>query len=238
MHSLSRKKTDEERHEEPDVLDAVRDYVLFHAPRGGDVRLDAIQHHLLTEWDISCSRMPIRTALQQLQREGLVDIEPKARTKLCLLDEDQVREVLVMRHLIEERVAHVLARSRSERVEEAVSINARIVSCVSSSSVSLREYLDLDARFHEGLTIAAGFETTFARVQRQMTNRLLLVARPAPSVFVSKDAELPLIREHQKILDAIRSGKTTNAVRAASDHIVSDMQRWHLLPMSVHDFLR
>ncbi len=223
---------------EASIGDAVRDYVLFQAPRGGDISLDAILHYLRTEWEISCSRMPIRTALQQLQQEGLVNIEPKARTKLCLLDEDQLREVLAMRHIIEERVARVLARSRLQCLEQSAEINAEIASCASPSSKWLRSYLDLDARFHEGLTVAAGFGTTFAKVQRQIRNRLLLVAQPAPSLSAIKGAELPMVQEHQKILDAIRSGETTNAVQAASDHIVNDMQRWHLLPMAVHDLLR
>ena len=63
----------------------------------------SVSEHELCE-RFAVSRTPVRTALQRLQADGLVHVIPYRGSTVCLLDFDEIRQMIYLRTAVESEV--------------------------------------------------------------------------------------------------------------------------------------
>ena len=181
-------------------------------------RLD--EHSRLTEEFLSgqlgISKSPIREALNRLETEGLIRIEPRKGAYLRLLSPEEVADLYDLREALETHVVRtakptvaMLARLRQslERQRDFLSANDRA------------HYMEEDVAFHAELAQAT-HNAQLCAVLRNIQNQIWLSRRKTYDLSSSSAPDC-----HQAIVDALETGDRDKAVSAMRSHIQHVRQR-------------
>jgi DNA-binding GntR family transcriptional regulator len=170
-----------------------------------------VEAHLANQ--LNLSRGPIRDALKQLEREGLIVILPRRGAFVGHLEKSDVWEIASLRAVVEGLAARILAERKDAPATERLESILRGMAAVGDENPV--QFATLDLRFHEILIEATGHRRllqfwTNLRTQIWMFIRETRLGglRPAGST----------IEIHRAILDAIRAGDAPEAERVARSH--------------------
>jgi DNA-binding GntR family transcriptional regulator len=191
------------------AADAIRTRIVT-----GDFQLGEALSEITLAAELGVSKTPVREAFLQLKNEGLVDIQPQRGTFVFQMTQEQVRQLTVLRELLEVeaiRIAiQVNAGALSEVLDEVVAAMVRAV-----KSADFRTYKALDHDFHQRIIAASAnefIETAYSgiafRVQA-LRNRLSL--QPPQN---NRSLE-----EHIALARSVAAGNTDKAVATLLDHI-------------------
>lgn len=157
------------------------------------------------------SRIPVREALQLLQAQGLVAIEPNRGAFVVALDADEVEEIFDMRVMLE---THLLALAAPRHSHKSLA-QAELVQQALEVQDARAGWLAGDRAFHEALYAPADKPRTLAlamtlrgQVERYAMQRL------GPG---TRRAEWK--REHHGVLQALRARDAKAAVAALAAHL-------------------
>ena len=197
-----------------------------------DLTYNSIKQHILdghfaddeklTEASLSeqlgISRSPIREALNSLEKEGLIRIEPRRGAYVKQFSPKEVLDLYNLREVLEAyavRMAEVTPKliasleASIERIRTLLAENKKL------------EFMAEDVYFHNMIAAASGNEALCAvldNVQNQL--RLFRIRTYKLSSSTAPSA-------HKAIVDALKQGDRRVAVKAIRDHI--DYVRSHLL---------
>lgn len=158
------------------------------------------------------SRTPVREALIELAREGLVEIIPQRGFRLHVLDEGDRREVFDLRVVIEAYVVTELAKqATSDDVAQLRAILRRQAQFVDDADA----FLEVDEEFHLLMPKLVGL---------RLADQMLGTLRGAMWLLGSSALALPeripdVLDEHTAIVDAIEAGDAAAARRAIQRHV-------------------
>ncbi|MGA8297577.1 MAG: GntR family transcriptional regulator [Acidimicrobiales bacterium] len=160
---------------------------------------------------LKISRTPVREALIQLAREGLVEIVPQRGFRLRSISEKERREAFELRDLVEQ---YVVGRLAIEATDEMVA-KLRAILDRQAKALDKPEFLDIDEEFHLAMPEALSLERTR---QILLTLRGIIwlsgldaLATPARSAGV--------LEEHRAVVDAIAARDPQKAQQAIHHHI-------------------
>jgi DNA-binding GntR family transcriptional regulator len=165
---------------------------------------------------LGASRFNIRTALQDLAAEGLVEVQRNKGAhvrKVSLTEAIEITEVrMVLEGMVAARAAERVSDEEASELDEIGLLMRRAV-----SAGEFRRYSDLNQRLHATVRRIAGhraadgiIETLRGQLVRHQYMLSLLPGRPAIS--------LP---QHERIVAAIRSRDPVQAEAAMREHIAS-----------------
>ena len=169
------------------------------------------------------SRTPIREALLQLEKEGLVEIYPQAGTRISKISMEEVRESHFIREAMESATVRFAAQQGDSELNKK--LKSRLQQFKDSLETAEKDLLfELDELFHK--TIA----------EFRFQNRLWKITNIAKSHMDRvRHLTLPLPKriyeiadEHHRVADFIIRYQPDEAVRAIQDHlsvIFSDIER-------------
>jgi len=169
------------------------------------------------------SRTPIREALLQLEKEGLVEIYPQSGTRISKISMEEVRESHFIREAMESATVRFVALKGDSELHKQ--LNIRLQEFNHALGTAEKDLLfELDELFHK--TIA----------EFRFQNRLWKITNIAKSHMDRvRHLTLPLPKriyeiadEHQRVADCIIQHQPDEAVRAIQDHlsvIFSDIER-------------
>jgi DNA-binding GntR family transcriptional regulator len=164
---------------------------------------------------IGVSRGPIREALSQLKREGLV-VNRSGRAYVARLSIQDLDEVYSLRRALESLAVESACRKATlEHLAEMEAVVDDMIACV-REGMNEQEAAELDLRFHDALYRASGH-------QRLLSYWTTL--RPLIYVFLlnrnvaNPDFRESMVQGHQAILEAIREGDGTRAQAVIEGHI-------------------
>ncbi len=169
------------------------------------------------------SRTPIREALLQLEKEGLVEIYPQSGTRISKISMEEVRESHFIREAMESATVRFAAQQGDSELNKK--LKSRLQQFKDSLDTAEKDLLfELDELFHK--TIA----------EFRFQNRLWKITNIAKSHMDRvRHLTLPLPKriyeiadEHQRVADFIIRHQPDEAVRAIQDHlsvIFSDIER-------------
>lgn len=158
------------------------------------------------------SRTPVREALIELAREGLVEVVPQRGFRLRVLTDEEREEVFLLRGVLEAFVVERLAKdARPEQVSKLRSVLARQAKLISDPEA----FLAVDEEFHLLMPQLVGLERT---------HEMLVTLRGAMWLLGSAALALPerspdVLEEHTALVDVIEAGDPKAAVRAIRRHI-------------------
>ena len=206
----------------PAVTDALRAAILRgeYAPRQRLVEIDLCER-------FGTSRFILRSALQELSAQGLVEFQRNRGARVRDISLDEAIEITEVRILLE---GHLAARA-ADRVTKADAVTLRKIVRDMRSAVQKSEllsYSELNARLHETIRETGAHETT-ARLLRQLRDQTvrhqfslsLVPGRPAVS--------LP---QHEAIVTAITSRDPDAARGAMHEHLQSVVQAFQALSLA------
>jgi DNA-binding GntR family transcriptional regulator len=164
---------------------------------------------------IGVSRGPIREALSQLKREGLV-IGRNGRSYVARLSNQDLEEVYSLRRALEQLAVEFACQNATEEHLAEMEAVVDDMSARVQDGINEQEAADLDLRFHDALYRASGH-------QRLLSYWTIL--RPLIQVFLlnrnvaNPDFSESMVRGHQMILEAIRNRDEAQAQSLIEGHI-------------------
>ncbi len=167
--------------------------------------------------ELSVSPSPVKDALRQLAREGLVEIKPRSGTHIRTFDRRDVQEIYDCRRMIEPAAAAMVADAGASAALRGT-LEGTIAGLLAASEGDnfLRpiEVSEADAVFHRAIVEAAG-NRVLGELHTILIDRALVVRSYASSGSRSKET----VAEHREILAAIAAGNATEAAAASRRHL-------------------
>lgn len=193
------------------VADALRDAILAGSIRAGASLVEA---DLAARFEVS--RGPIRDALRDLAREGLVVDLPRRGTIVSTISFTDIQEVYEVREGLEIAAARLVVKRASDADVAHLAAHLRLLEASWDRGEDYATSLAADLKFHRDLVALSGNGRLIASYE-QMVVQTQLNAITA--------AELnPRLRRGQKrsvhrdIIGALRSRNPETAGRAIADH--------------------
>jgi GntR family transcriptional regulator, rspAB operon transcriptional repressor len=162
--------------------------------------------------EMGISRTPVREALIEMAREGLVEVVPQRGFKLRQLGPEDQHEVFELRDVLESYVVRRLAsRATPDDVVRLRAVLDRQAELIDDPSA----FLEVDEEFHLLMPQLVGLRLTY---------QMVFILRGALWLMGSAALDLPeraptVLREHRAVVDAIEAGDPDAAVAAIQYHI-------------------
>lgn len=169
--------------------------------------------------EMGTSRAPVREAIAELEREGLVVKEANRGARVAALSEQTVREVAEVRGLLEGAAASLAATERTAADLEALEATAAGM----EEAARRGEYgrlVELDYQFHAWICRASGRRTLY-EAWLAISGKVRLYLAATNLVYPSQQE---IAQGHRAILDAIRTRNPRRANRAMQAHLREMLQ--------------
>lgn len=203
IHPLKRPRTLTEQ-----AADAIRTRIVT-----GDFQLGEALSEITLAAELGVSKTPVREAFLQLKNEGLVDIQPQRGTFVFQMTADQIRQLTVLREVLEEASLQIAMSSGTALGEQLGETVSRMEVAVAAEDS--RVYRALDHDFHQHIITGSGnqfIETAYSNIAfrvQALRNRLSLEP-------VQNNRSL---REHQELAALVSEGDSKTAAVKLIEHI-------------------
>lgn len=164
---------------------------------------------------LGTSNTPVRSAVERLEAEGLVRIEPRRGVVLRELDAREVGELYEFRAAIESYVVEQLAGRLSPGQIRPLRDNLETQRQAVASGDS-RGLVESDATFHAMLCAELGNREIVAAIDR-LRDRIRRVILQVITVYPRRMAES--VEEHAALLEAIEVGDAALAAQRLREHL-------------------
>lgn len=162
------------------------------------------------------SRTPIREALKQLEREGLVEIIPRVGTCVTKPTEKELAEIFVLKENLEGLAARLVVENNNskaiEEIEKSVSLMEEAV-----QTGNHKLYVEANSTFHNVILEGAD-NSKLSYILNLLLNQIGYSRYVYLTIEVPKRMEQSL-REHQEILRALKIGDPDKAEIAMRAHV-------------------
>jgi DNA-binding GntR family transcriptional regulator len=203
----------------PTVTEALRAAILNgeYAPRQRLVEIDLCER-------FGTSRFILRSALQELAAQGLVEFQRNRGARVREISIDEAIEITEVRVLLE----GLLAARAAERVTKAEAAGLRNLVKDMRTAVAKSEllaYSDLNAKLHSAIRDIAAHETA-ARLLRQLRDQTVRHQFSLSLVPGRPSISLP---QHEAIVAAVTARNPEAAQQAMQGHLQSVIQAFQAL---------
>jgi len=165
--------------------------------------------------DMGVSRTPVREAIRKLEKEGLVTIEPRRGAYASDISIKDIEDVLEVRQDLEGMAAALAAAKATREQKEALrAATEAYKNAVATGDV--KEMIRHDEAFHKLIVNCSDNKTLIQLISQ--VQELALRFRYIYYDDFSRFENQPM--EHKEIFDAIISGDTEKARKAADEHIL------------------
>lgn len=174
--------------------------------------------------EMGMSRTPLREAFRLLQAEELIEVMPQKGVKVAPISERKVEESRQVRETLEVLAFRQVIRQRREAAEQGADVSQRFLQQMRLLLEDQREaekardaeaFLQADEAFHQLILEQTGNRTLLGIVlqMRGQLNRLRLL------MLRELDQMGRLTEEHERLLEAVTSGKEQEAVAILENHL-------------------
>ena len=158
---------------------------------------------------LGVSRTPVREAMLDLFREGVVEIVAKRGFRLSNLDDAAIEEVRLLRAALERLIV--------SRLCETVTADdiAELRRLLSGEGLDEQDMFSIDEAFHMRMAELAGLHHT-KRVLLGLRGKMYLIACGAPVAELRND-QVPI--EHHALLDMLARRDCEGALAVITNHV-------------------
>lgn len=181
----------------------------------GELRPEGVIAEDETAARLGVSRTPVREALRELLREGLVREGPRRQVIVVAVTRAAQREVLLVRDAVEPLAArHAALQMDTSEIDQLRLLVIRQRRAIQRASI--HEYLDADDEFHA--RIASWGELLLEDLIRQVRAFVRLSLLGAEISVADLEAATT---QHEGIIEALESHDPDAAERATADHLAA-----------------
>ncbi|MDI1266966.1 MAG: GntR family transcriptional regulator [bacterium] len=190
------------------VIEELRQAILSRKLMPGE-RL--VEGRLADEFGVS--RNPVREAIRVLASEGLIEVTARRGASVISMSDEEARETIEVRALLEGQNARLAARRRDEDVLKRI---AAVLNQGTEAVAGKRYDLlsGLNQQFHQELA-AAGRNRVLSDLLKRLRERTAMLFSPTDPVRQARNWE-----EHAGILRAIIDGDERAAAALAAEHVM------------------
>jgi len=173
------------------------------------------EDQLATELDVS--RNPVREALQALEAEGFVELEPRRGARVAVISLDRANDLFEMREALEGMVARLAAQRRTP--EQLAELQRLLeLGAAAATAGDLSHLPGLNTAFHRILGEAANNSMLAETVER--------MSQMIEWVYTRRITQRGTMSwtEHRQIVEAIAAGDAELAFSQACTHISNARQ--------------
>jgi len=164
------------------------------------------------------SRAPVSEAIARLASEGLVDVFAQSGSFVAPIREEDIHEALFMRSALEVEAVKQVTREADPDLLDCLEQNLKLqAQALNAKKLNLVKLDDLDEMFH--LTIISAIHSP--RAQRILAAARAILDRPRFLALPEHDRPYDTLKEHMRILDAMRTGDPGLAGSAMRVHITA-----------------
>jgi|AntAceMinimDraft_1070359.scaffolds.fasta_scaffold30714_1 DNA-binding GntR family transcriptional regulator len=178
---------------------------------------------------LKISRTPLRAALQQLAKEGMIVTRPQVGSVVAQLDAARLEEAVVVRAALEAAVVRRLAK---RGLDQALLKRSFTEQEITADADDYAAFFNLDEKFHAKLAELAGLPNVWAAIQSvkgHVDRQRYKMMSGIP--FRSKRA----FSDHKEIVRLILAGDADGAERAMREHVNSVLEINPDTPGQDHD---
>ena len=173
------------------------------------------EEHIAKE--IQVSRTPIREALCRLDNEGIVKIIPRRGAFVSDLTETNVKEILLIREVLEGLVVRLAVENMDAKTLEKLRTALEKVGTLPEKDRDLIHYTRSEVDFHALLLAASN---------NQMLNNMMEIVNAHLQIIRLRTVVIPeraqkTVKEHHQILKAIENGDADTAEELMRKHVRS-----------------
>lgn len=165
---------------------------------------------------IGVSRTPLRAAMQQLSKEGLVETRPQVGSIVAPIEQKKILSAVFCRSALETAVVRRLAEMHPLDTSRLAQVLALQAECTARDDYIA--FFEFDEEFHAMLAELAGVPEAWQMILSNKTHvdraRLRLQSAIPGRAAIA-------YQEHLEILDAIKSGDAELAVQRMDNHVRS-----------------
>lgn len=170
------------------------------------------------------SRTPVREALMRLQGEGLVRIVPRKGARVSTMDDDELRELVETRALLEtafleraiEKIPAASIAEIKRKMNAIISEMETMDTDSSAWSMKRLEYSKLDFKFHRML-VRATDNRFLLKYYDEVLERVILYSHH--TIIKYPLSFMQSAKEHEEILTAIINRDITGAKKRILSHL-------------------
>jgi GntR family transcriptional regulator, rspAB operon transcriptional repressor len=160
---------------------------------------------------LKISRTPVREALIQLAREGLVEIVPQRGFRLRAISDKERQEAFELRELVEQ---YVVRRLASEVTDQGVA-SLRSILDRQAKALDKPEFIDIDEEFHLAMP---------EMLHLERTREILLTLRgiiwlSGLDALATPFRSSEVLEEHRAVVDALAERDPEKAQAAIRRHV-------------------
>lgn len=187
------------------------------AIRDGTLTPDTVYSEAELAGSMGISRTPVREALIQLSREGLIEILRQRGFRLRKLTAPERTEVFGLRLALE---SFVIERLANEASADDIAELRELLEQQRSAIDNPPRFLEIDERFHLLMPRLLGLDRTH---QMLLTLRgvMWLIGEIALTV---RERAPHVLAEHTAIVDAIEAHDARRATKAIKDHLATTLE--------------
>ncbi|SFS51871.1 DNA-binding transcriptional regulator, GntR family [Sulfitobacter marinus] len=174
---------------------------------------------LAQQFGVSAS--PLREAIQQLERDGLVATFRQSRTVVTSIDRGQLQREHFLRTAVECEVVNTLAAMKDKEPLNKVSAIVKMQRVLLEDHDQLDLFRKLDADFHQALFELAGQGTLY----QFSSERTIQMTRLRNLDLPSEGKLESVVNLHDNIVETIRSGDRHAATDAMRTHLSGTIAR-------------
>jgi DNA-binding GntR family transcriptional regulator len=163
--------------------------------------------------ELGVSRNPVREAIRVLESEGLVEVTARRGASVLTMTDEEARETIEVRALLEGQNARLAARRREEDIIKRIAAVLK----QGNEAVAAKRYgllRDLNQQFHHELS-AAGRNRVLSDLLKRLRERTAMLFSPTDPVRQARSWD-----EHAAILRAIIAGDERAAATLAAEHVM------------------
>lgn len=166
---------------------------------------------------LGTSLAPVLEAFRELNRDGLIELEPGWGARVRRVDRETLRNQHILRTALEcETIRQCTQRATPPRMEELRTL-AKDLDKLVDGGAEPQKVQELDSKFHLRIAQFCGVSILVEALKANQLVRLL-----ARGSLIAHDLPRPK-RQHLTIVEAIETGDPDNAARAMREHCVASM---------------
>ena len=206
MQPIAKRKTTKEI-----VYDQLKKEILR-----GNIPPERVMTEMSLAESLHISRTPVREAVSELTKEGLLSHIPRKGFQVRQINEHEMDQILYLRRAVEKRSMKMLVSHVSE--DKLKEIDEIILDQKKAIKEGDRiKYIELDQIFHRKL-LKLSNQNILVDILQELYNLTRLIGHAA----ISNEGRMEeVIKEHSAIVDALRKGREEEASLLMERHLVA-----------------
>lgn len=183
------------------VLDKLMDWIMDGKLHMGEkLNTEEIANQL------GVSRMPIREALNNLEKKGLAESIPYIGTRLVKLTQDDVKQIYIARKALEPIVAsYACKKVTDEDIKRLEEINEQYIKTVRQEAVHGKEVYMINRCYHFTIYDISGMDRLCSIIESLWDNLSFFKLIYGQKIISDQESRERMIREHNNYLEALRN---------------------------------